>query len=473
MPALSRRLRYLFATPTGNLLTVTAWEALIIAFLSTFSAPLRAVLGIPPADLPETLRVGRIIMVYHALAVPFVAAAAYLTLDLVPVPAELGRSVRRIITPGYMLTSIGALGFAYFGRSWLLHGIFLLGLSLSFYAGVLLAAGLWPGRERVPSPEYAHWGSISLERMAFFVTAAALLISAVIGAGAGAFFGNGFRAVLAEDIVRQEHNLGELAVIAHLHIMLALIDVAIFLIIVRRFDLKGRLHKIAMPLTIAGTIVLSIGAWSVMLWEGIAHKIIYVGSTVLLFAALLMTIAGIAAVIRRQTAARGWHQPTAGQRLRALLADPLHFGPFFQMIWLQPAMVFPGIYTAVKLDEIYRAWPFEAERRILVGHWHILATLSATIMLLLVADRLGLAGRLRHWVGWGIIIGSDLAFAAGAVYEYLPPAADRTWIMPLLDAGLGAALLALAAFMVWRLIDLFRSSGQWAKELSGDQPWVS
>ncbi|MGC8827753.1 MAG: hypothetical protein ACP5TV_12215, partial [Anaerolineae bacterium] len=128
--------------------------------------------------------------------------------------------------------------------------------------------------------------------------------------------------------------------------------------------------------------------------------------------------------------------------------------------------VFPGIYTAVKLDEIYRAWPFEAERRILVGHWHILATLSATIMLLLAADRLRLAGRLRQWVGWGTIIGSDLAFAAGVVYEYLPPAADRTWVMPLLDAGLGTALLALAGFMLWRLIDLFRPQGQWAEELS-------
>ncbi len=469
MPAVTRRVQYLFCSPAGNLLTATAWEALIIAFLSTFSAPLRSLLGMPPADLPSALRVGRIVMVYHSLAVPFVAAVAFLILDLVPVPAELGRSVRRIIIPGYMITSIGGLGFAYCARSWLLHGVFLLGLSLTFYAGVLLAAGLWPGRERASSPEYARWGSIPLEQLAFFVTAVALLISAVIGAGAGAFFGNGFRAVLAEDIVREAHTLGERAVIAHLHIMLALIDVAIFLLIVRRFDLRGRLHRVAMPLTIAGTAVLSAGAWSVMLWEDAAHTIIYIGSTLVLFAALLMTIAGIAALIERQVRARGWSRPSAGQKLRAVLADPLHFGPFFQMIWLQLVVVFPGIYTAVKLDEIYRAWPFDAERRILVGHWHILATLSATILLLLVADRLRLSGRLRQWVGWGTIIGSDLAFAAGAVYEYLPPAADRAWLMPLLDAGLGAALLSLAAFMVWRLIDLFRPDGQWTAERIGDQ----
>ena len=91
-------------------------------------------------------------------------------------------------------------------------------------------------------------------------------------------------------------------------------------------------------------------------------------------------------------------------------------------------------------------------------------------MLLLVADRLRVSGRLRQWVGWGTIIGSDLAFAAGVIYEYLPPAANRAGIMPWLDAGLGITLLALAAFMVWRLIDLFRPQGQWAKELAEDYP---
>ena len=108
-----------------------------------------------------------------------------------------------------------------------------------------------------------------------------------------AIFGNGFEAVLAEDIVREEHNLGELAVIAHLHIMLALIDVMIFLLVVRKFDLKGWLHKIAMPLTILGTVVMSGGCWGVILWEEIAHTIIYAGSSLVLLGALLMTIAGI------------------------------------------------------------------------------------------------------------------------------------------------------------------------------------
>ncbi|MCK4782842.1 MAG: hypothetical protein KAV87_03755 [Desulfobacteraceae bacterium] len=34
------------------------------------------------------------------------------------------------------------------------------------------------------------------------------------------------------------------------------------------------------------------------------------------------------------------------------------------------------------------------------------------------------------------------------------------------DIGLGVVLIVLATFMMWRLIDLFKKDGRWAKELS-------
>jgi hypothetical protein len=426
------------------------------------SAPMQELLGFS-VNLPEAERVGRIVMVYHALAIPFVAAITYMILDLVPTTEELARAVRRAITPGYILVSIGGLVFAYLGRSWLFHGLFLLGQSLVFYAGVLLAVGLWPGRHRNTDPAYAHLGSISLERVAFFVVAVATLVTALIGAGVGSFFGNGFEAVLAEDIVRQEHNLGEKAVISHLHIMLALVDVAILLVVVRHMNLKGPLHKVAMPLTIIGTLVMAVGCWGVMVWEEIAHTIIYAGSSLVLLGALLMVIAGIDQLIRRGLARQGIEKGTPGQKLRALVRDPLRFGLFAQMILLQPIMVFPGLYTAVKLDEIFRAWPLEAERRILVGHWHILATASAVIMLFLVADRLDIRGWMRQVLGWGVLLGANLAFVMAAVYEFLPPDAERAWTTIYLDVGLGLTLVVLAGFLGIRLIDLFRATGRWTE----------
>ena len=453
MKSILKRLDYLTQSTRGLLLMATAWDALIIALLGMLSGPMKQIITLP-ITLVEAERVGRIIMLYHSLAIPFVAAITYLILDMVPTSEDLARAIRRVITPGYMLVSIGGLTFAYLGHNWIFHGIFLLGQSLVFYAGVLLAVGLWPWRHPNTDPAYSHIGSVSLERVAFFVVTVTMLVSVLIGAGAGAFFGNGFEAVLAEDIVREEHNLGEKAVIAHLHIVLALIDVAIFLLVVRKSDLKGLLHKIAMPLTIIGTIIMSVGCWGVMVWEKIAHTIIYVGNSMVLLGALLMVIDGIAQLIK--------NRPREYGAIRALLRQPLRFGLFFQLIWLQFVMVFPGLYTAAKLDE-FRAWPLEAERRILTGHWHVLATVSAVMMILLVADRLNVRGWMRQVLGWGVLLSANLAFTFTVFYEFLPPEMNRDWTVLYMDIGVGLSLIVLALFLGRRLLDLFSAKGRWTE----------
>ncbi len=38
--------------------------------------------------------------------------------------------------------------------------------------------------------------------------------------------------------------------------------------------------------------------------------------------------------------------------------------------------------------------------------------------------------------------------------------------MLLTDTGLALVLVALAAFMVWRLVDLFKGRGRWYEELN-------
>ena len=453
MRAILKRLDYLTQSTRGLLLMATAWDALSVALLGTLSGPMQEIFNMP-ITLIDAERIGRIVMLYHSLAIPFVAAIVYLILDMVPTTENLARTIRRTITPGYMLTSIGGLAFAYLGRNWIFHGIFLFGMSLVFYSGVLLAVGLWPWRHPNTDPDYAHVGSLSLERMAFFVVTVTMLVSVIIGASAGAFFGNGFVAVLAEDIVREEHNLGEKAVIAHLHIVLALIDVMIFLLIVRKSDLKGLLHKIAMPLTALGTIIMSGGCWGVMVWEDIAHSIIYIGNSLILLGALLMVIDGITQLIKNRAPEQG--------KIRALLSQPLKFGLFFQLIWLQFVMVFPGLYTAAKLDE-FRAWPLEAERRILVGHWHVLATISAVLMILLVADRLKVRGWMRQVLGWGGLLGANLAFTFTVFYEFMPPDVNRDWTILYMDIGVGVSLIVLALFLGRRLIDLFAARGRWTE----------
>ena len=311
MQRLRTILHRLFGTLPGLMLVAVAWDALIVATLAPFSGPLQA-LGLAELlslDFSDAHRVGRIIMLYHSLAIPFVAALVYLVLDQVPIgssvegegPAPeggLSRAVRSIVVPitvGYMLTSIGGMTFAYGGRNWILHGIYLVGLSLVFYAGVLLALALWPSRRWATDPaRFSHLAGIPLERVAFFMVALFTLVSAAIGAAAGAFFGNGMEAFLAEDIVRVDpHTIYELMIIAHLHIMLTLIDVMILLIVIRTYKVEGRVHKLAVPLTIVGTVIVTFATWSVIGWEG-AHKVINIGSAFLLPGAILVAIWGFA-----------------------------------------------------------------------------------------------------------------------------------------------------------------------------------
>lgn len=430
-----------FTTTERSLLFVTAWEALIVAVMGTFSAtgPLAGL------DLPARLgivlgddgQVGRIIMLYHALAVPFVAALVYLILDRLPFDERVPGLVRPAITAGYMLTSVGGLGFGYFGAGWIAHGLFLVGLSLTFYAGVVLCVGLWPWQRSVPAEE-------RLERAAFWTMALYTLISAAIGGAAGAYFGNGFDAFLAEDVVRQEHDLGQRAIIAHLHIMLTLIDVALLLLVARAFRLRGRTAKVAYTLTIVGTTIVSFATWSVMIVEGIAHKIINVGAAFLLPGALIVAAYGLAQMVRERPA--GWGA------LRALLSDPVRFGMLFELVFVNGVVTIPGVYVAFNL-ETYRQPAFlEVERTILVGHWHVLATLSAVVALFLVMDRLGARGWLRRMVGWAVLVGSSLAFVAVQFYMFRQPAQPgAAWVIPLLDVGIGLFLAALVAFLVGRL----------------------
>jgi hypothetical protein len=462
---------YLFGSLPGLLVVAVAWDALIVVSLAPFSGPLQP-LGLAELfgiDLSDAQRVGRIIMLYHSLAMPFVAALVYLVLDRVPMAsdeAKAGRirhSIAVPVTVGYMLASLGGMTFAYGGRNWVFHGIYLLGLSLVFYAGLLLAVALWPGRRWASDPaRYAHWGGVPLERLAFFLVAVFTLVSAAIGGAAGAFFGNGFVAFLAEDIVRQDpHTLFQLMIIAHLHIMLTLIDVMILLLVIRIYGVEGRVHKIAVPLTLVGTIVVTFATWSVIGWEG-AHKVINIGSAFLLPGAILVAIWGFATLSRQGKGLvrerRGNGPASAGQKLRALFRDPVRFGVFFELIFVNFVVTVPGVYVAFNL-ETYRTPAYLAvERTILVGHWHILATLSAVLVLFLIADRLGVRGWARQVVGWGLLAGSTLSFIFVNVYMFRQPGHEKLWTVPVFETGIAVSLLALAVLVAVLLADRIKAT---------------
>lgn len=231
----------------------------------------------------EAEREGRIIMLYHTIAMAVIAVEVYFITDVIPMKDHQQSMINATVTFGYIISLIFGLWFAYFGHNFVFHGLFLFGQSLMFFGGIMLAAALWPWKKgyRARGPAYAQTrGGVDLERVAFFVMAVATLGSVLFGAVPGSKWANGFETFLAEDVVREPvKDVLQLSVIGHLHIMLTLIAIGAALLVGKWVDFKGILHRFAMWLMIIGTVVVTLGVWAVVPFEPLAHWIIYGGSS--------------------------------------------------------------------------------------------------------------------------------------------------------------------------------------------------
>lgn len=477
------RFNYLFRSTRGLTLVAIAVVSLITAVWGTLSGPMvewgvrDVVVRLLGMELVPAAREGRIIMLYHTIAMTIVAIEVYFITGLLPMKRHEQTTINATVTIGYLVSVIFGMAFAYWGRNFIFHGLFLLGQSLVFFAGILLAAALWPWKKEYHLPTGSPFartkGGVDVERVAFFVMAVSTLLSASFGAFTGSYWGNGHETFLAEDLIRNPFKTYlEKAIIGHLHIMLTLVAIAITLIVGRWLKFQGTLHKLSMPLMILGTMVITAGALSVV-WIEAAHTIIYVGSVAILLAALLFVIYSWKMLIREGIA--GIAKPTFGQKLKALLNDPLKFGVGWQMVFMNFVVSGVGIFMAINLTRIIRVWPHREERITLTGHWHILAALIATIILLYFADLSGLNGKARKWFGWTVIVMSNLAFAAVTVFSmkrlFVTEANQQNlvnWTMLLTDIGLATVLVALAIFMLWRLADLFKAKGAWKTEYKAE-----
>jgi len=484
MKELAKRFDYLFRSTRGLALVAIAAVSIVTAIWGTLSGPMVEwgirditvkVLGM---DLVQADREGRIIMLYHTIAMTVIAIEVYFITEIMPMKRHEQVMINATITVGYLTALTFGLFFGYFGHNFALHGLFLVGQSLVFFGGILLVAALWPWKKEYLLPEDSPYArtknGVDIERAAFFVMALATLTSATWGAVTGSFWANGHETFLGEDLIRIPHKTAlQKAIIGHLHIMLTLVAVAITLIVGKWLDFKGKLHKWAMPIMIIGTITITFGALSIV-WFEWAHNTIYVGSTMVMFSALLYVIYSWDKLIKEGTA--DIEKPNFFQKMKALTNDPLKFGSGWQMVFMNFTVSGVGIFMAIRLEEIFRVWPHREERVTLTGHWHILSGLIATIILFYFIDLSGIKGKARKWAGWIIIIGSDFAFGAATIFSmkrlFVTDIAQQPLVnttMLIIDFGLGAILVLLSIFMGWRLIDLFAKDGVWSHEFAAEK----
>ncbi len=494
------------ATYKGMITFTLVWEFVIILFLSTFSEPIKLVLGQPllpiVLDADPVEKAGRLIMVYHSIAVPFLAVCTYFVLEYMDVREKFKSRIKWPLFLGSILASSCGILFAYiFPDGWLLHGLYLVGLSLCFYAGIMLLLGVFPTKS---FPERKDGQSILLGQSAITLLAVCILVSVIIGGAVGAFFGNGMIPLLAEYFLRPyDHNTyAEIlvdAVKAHLHIILALIDVIILLLVFRYTvpDQKGKWYRISMILAMPGMLIMSIGSWAVTFNSEIdypmdMHYLIYVGSAILVTVGLILAFTGWN---RASKAVLGDDYDSASwlKRSKAVITGaPVKFALYFQFIWVNFVMTFGGIFLALSLrgetdpqgESVFvKVFDFVAfrdgalaiETTVARGHWHVLATLSAVILLLLLIDMLDIQGAARKVMAWLLFVGSVLAFGFALLYLYIPHldmpwarnltlytdvkeywATNAPWMPLVIDFGILLIVVALVVLCFHQLIDIIK-----------------
>jgi hypothetical protein len=261
-------------------------------------------------------------------------------------------------------------------------------------------------------------------------------------------------------VLREGHDLGQRAIVAHLNVMLTLIDGMLLLVVARLFKLDGTVGRITCAMIAVGSTIASFATWSILVTAEAAHKFINAGAFLLLAAGGTVAFWGFTRLVRERAVRQQGNRPGVLPAMSALLADPVRLGMLFELLLVNLVVTGPGIYVAFHLKRYRQSTYLEFERAIAVGHWHVLATLSAVIAFFIVVDRLRVGGLLRQFVGWIVLVGSTMAFVFVQFHIFRLPGQRRSWPLPYVDAGIALVLVALAIFTADRLKEALLNIGR-------------
>lgn len=370
----------------------------ITSFYALLSGPVADLFGIRDflPGVREISRESRIVLVYHSLSVPFLSFITIFIISTLSIKEGQRRSIVHALLFGSIISSLGAALFGYFGGGMIAHGIFIFGLSVVFYAGINFFLAIL----KHPLNNTSHPFFSFEEKIALLVLSSAILVSAILGAVVGAFYGTQFSTVLAEDIIRREHSIFDRAVISHLHIMLALIAAAVLFAVVRFYKPKEDMGKIFYWLFTVGTSITSIATWSVLIFEKTAHKIINVGAGILILASFIFVLKVIGEVVKEK------------------LFNHYKLLVSFYLVYVNLIVTIPGVYVAFNLEDFRKVGMESIERTFAVGHWHLLSVVCALIMANLFFDFVRLRGKYFILASYGSNILIALSLFTAVFYMF-------------------------------------------------------
>jgi len=432
-----RALKWLF-------LVATAWDLAIVAFAGPFAPPLedaQKMLGLQDYLMRRFFAFESLF--FHSLAVPFTAALVFATLLLFRLPRRTERAVIVTSTAGFMLASIAMLYIVLVTEDVWIYTMMVLGLGLCVASGLIMAIAYFP-RSEEGSPMRLR--GRSLVTLALWVSIVATLASVALGVFASTG-STEWGAVASFEKFR-------LMVASHEHTVITVIDAAIIVLVVKHYKadgykgVPGAFVKWGLYGMIVGVPTVTVSTFGTVPIGVEAHNAITIFATILLQAALFIMYAIMAVE---------WRRLRIGG-MRGLAKNIMSYGMLFVIFWVNVVVTLPGIYVAVNLK---RFVGLPNEVAFVTGHEHILITLTAIALLMLMAVAYDVKGRLGALAGAALTSGYIVSTAATVLYMFYDWDPLGSAYVPYIDAGIVTTLVGV--FL--SLIGIARSKGVKAIEL--------
>nr|QEE15301.1 hypothetical protein DSAG12_01126 [Candidatus Prometheoarchaeum syntrophicum] len=446
-----------------------------VLFLLTFSEPMSFIWGGEPLfDIYNDDLMGRsarIVMIYHSIATPFVAATTFWCFEFFEIREKYVPSLKVTLVTGSFISGICGLLFAY-TRIRFLHEFFYFGLFLVFLGGVIFIIAAWPVPNKFPDPKEATDGALfyglDLENYSMVLLAFCVLVSIVYGAlAAMEVFTNSIwvlnrpnqDAFFAEEVVKVLiHDHPEEFIVSHLHIQLSLTGAMITMMGYKISKIKGTIYHIMLFLCPIGIITISYGAWV------LNHYLIWVGAGILILCTIALSINGLME-ISKEHLGENYTATSLGNKIKGMFADPARFALYWIYLYAQIVVTICGISVGLRTRHIFRTHEYvDVEYDFNVGHWHVLAVLLAVLVILIAIKHFQPeTTRSSSIAAWLLSIGGTWAFTFANAYMMRKPTTDKMPTMILTFVGVWIMILGFI-FAIYVILHAHRHDLKLLKE---------
>jgi len=388
----------------------------------------------------------RVIMTYHSISTPFIGIVTLFFIEIIEMRSKVIKPLKYMAFIGGVCGGIGAIFWAY-TDFFLLHHVFLVGLSLLLTCAVLLVYGLIPGKE-VKECEYYRdipkIGGFNILHLSAVIVIVSMIVFAFFGAIAAIIMlgiDEPFFLVEIEYVLFRATPkvlFQELASF-HMRLMNALLFTGVLILIFRYVGVKGKLAKIGLWMVLIGVIAMTAGYFLMLVMGKAANAILMPARALILFTGVIIALYGWREVSREEIGS-GYESASLGSKITAVFKNPLRLSMFIPFFLAGLIVVLPGMFVVADLEAYRNPSNYIVERNFATGHPHTLITLGAIVVFCLIIHNMIPKNKLRKIIGWTLLASMLLTFPAAAFY-FLRSPTDATGELVLKFIILGGLFL--------------------------------